>query len=95
LAGSDSNKSAIVEKEGMNKLIQLAARFSDDPSVLQEVKSDFVYYWMCITINPEIEYFSDHMEGLIHFKFQEMLTASCISRIDTLKFYLSFWLWYG
>jgi RING finger protein 170 len=44
LAGSDSNKSAIVEKEGMNKLIQLAARFSDDPSVLQEVKSDFVYY---------------------------------------------------
>ncbi|XP_034917020.1 uncharacterized protein [Populus alba] len=41
LAGSDSNKSAIVEKEGMNKLIQLAARFSDDPSVLQEVMSIF------------------------------------------------------
>ncbi|XP_011001200.1 PREDICTED: armadillo repeat-containing protein 6-like [Populus euphratica] len=41
LAGSDSNKSAIVEKEGMNKLIQLSARFSDDPSVLQEVMSIF------------------------------------------------------
>ncbi|XP_065856077.1 uncharacterized protein [Euphorbia lathyris] len=37
LAGSDSNKSTIVEKRGMDKLIQLSARFSDDPSVLQEV----------------------------------------------------------
>ncbi|KAM7250711.1 hypothetical protein ACFE04_022594 [Oxalis oulophora] len=37
LAGSDSNKNCIVEKGGMNKLIHLAARFSDDPSVLQEV----------------------------------------------------------
>ncbi|KAH1120327.1 hypothetical protein J1N35_003487 [Gossypium stocksii] len=37
LAGSDSNKSAIVEKGGMDKLIKLSARFSDDPSVLQEV----------------------------------------------------------
>ncbi|MBA0733342.1 hypothetical protein Gogos_017371 [Gossypium gossypioides] len=36
-AGSDSNKSAIVEKGGMDKLIKLSARFSDDPSVLQEV----------------------------------------------------------
>ncbi|KAE8667865.1 hypothetical protein F3Y22_tig00112354pilonHSYRG00041 [Hibiscus syriacus] len=37
LAGSDSNKSAIVEKGGMDMLIKLSARFSDDPSVLQEV----------------------------------------------------------
>ncbi|KAL4309596.1 hypothetical protein GQ457_01G000740 [Hibiscus cannabinus] len=37
LAGSDSNKSAIVEKGGMDRLIKLSARFSDDPSVLQEV----------------------------------------------------------
>ncbi|PPR85478.1 hypothetical protein GOBAR_AA35220 [Gossypium barbadense] len=37
LAGSDSNKSAIVEKGGLDKLIKLSARFSDDPSVLQEV----------------------------------------------------------
>ncbi|KAI5577119.1 hypothetical protein BDE02_09G093200 [Populus trichocarpa] len=41
LAGCDSNKSAIVEKKGMNKLIQLSARFSDDPPVLQEVMSVF------------------------------------------------------
>ncbi|XP_057502527.1 uncharacterized protein LOC130786264 [Actinidia eriantha] len=39
LAGSDTNKSAIVEKGGMDKLIKLAARFSDDPSVLQEIMS--------------------------------------------------------
>lgn len=39
LAGSDSNKSAIVEKGGMDRLIKLSARFSDDPSVLQEVMS--------------------------------------------------------
>ncbi|XP_050233745.1 uncharacterized protein LOC126682192 [Mercurialis annua] len=37
LAGSDSNKSIIVERGGMDKLIRLSARFSDDPSVLQEV----------------------------------------------------------
>ncbi|KAK8475986.1 hypothetical protein V6N13_085657 [Hibiscus sabdariffa] len=37
LAGSDSNKSAIVEKGGMDRLIKLSARFSDDPSVLHEV----------------------------------------------------------
>ncbi|GMJ05607.1 hypothetical protein like AT4G33945 [Hibiscus trionum] len=37
LAGSDSNKSAIVEKGGLDRLIKLSARFSDDPSVLQEV----------------------------------------------------------
>ncbi|XVE93319.1 hypothetical protein REPUB_Repub01dG0181600 [Reevesia pubescens] len=39
LAGSDSNKNAIVEKGGMDRLIKLSARFSDDPSVLQEVMS--------------------------------------------------------
>ncbi|KAA8536167.1 hypothetical protein F0562_028645 [Nyssa sinensis] len=39
LAGSDANKSAIVEKGGMDRLIKLSARFSDDPSVLQEVMS--------------------------------------------------------
>ncbi|KAF7143772.1 hypothetical protein RHSIM_Rhsim05G0080700 [Rhododendron simsii] len=39
LAGSDANKSAIVQKGGMDRLIKLAARFSDDPSVLQEVMS--------------------------------------------------------
>ncbi|KAL2460219.1 ARM repeat superfamily protein [Abeliophyllum distichum] len=37
LAGSDENKSAIVEKQGMDTLIKLSSRFSDDPSVLQEV----------------------------------------------------------
>ncbi|KAI4298431.1 hypothetical protein L6164_031992 [Bauhinia variegata] len=39
LAGSDSNKNAIVEKGGMDRLIKLSARFADDPSVLQEVMS--------------------------------------------------------
>ncbi|XP_010447171.1 PREDICTED: armadillo repeat-containing protein 6-like [Camelina sativa] len=37
LAGSDSNKSTIVEKRGLDKLIRLAQRFSDDPLVIQEV----------------------------------------------------------
>ncbi|KAM4088900.1 hypothetical protein ACB094_07G107900 [Castanea mollissima] len=39
LAGSDTNKTAIVEKRGMDRLIKLFARFADDPSVLQEVMS--------------------------------------------------------
>lgn len=39
LAGSDANKSAIIEKKGLDKLINLSSRFSDDPSVLQEVMS--------------------------------------------------------
>ncbi|KAK6135686.1 hypothetical protein DH2020_030563 [Rehmannia glutinosa] len=39
LAGSDANKSTIVEKRGMDRLINLSARFSDDHSVLQEVMS--------------------------------------------------------
>lgn len=37
LAGSDANKSAIVEKGGLDRLITLSSRFSEDPSVLQEV----------------------------------------------------------
>ncbi|QCD89411.1 Armadillo-type fold [Vigna unguiculata] len=39
LAGSDMNKSEIVGKGGMAKLMILSSRFSDDPSVLQEVMS--------------------------------------------------------
>lgn len=31
------NKNIIVEKGGMDKLVNLSARFSDDPLVLQEV----------------------------------------------------------
>ncbi|CAI0447043.1 unnamed protein product [Linum tenue] len=41
LAGSDSNKAAIVEKKGMVRLIQLSSRFADDPLVLLEVMSIF------------------------------------------------------
>lgn len=37
LAGSDENKSAIVEQGGMDRLINLSTRLSDDPLVLQEV----------------------------------------------------------
>ncbi|KAJ3695860.1 hypothetical protein LUZ60_001237 [Juncus effusus] len=37
LAGSDANKIAIVQKGGLDKLIKLSSRFSDDPSVIQEV----------------------------------------------------------
>lgn len=37
LAGSDANKNAIVEKGGLDTLIKLSARFSDDPFVLQEI----------------------------------------------------------
>ncbi|XP_020255904.1 armadillo repeat-containing protein 6 isoform X2 [Asparagus officinalis] len=39
LAGSDDNKTAIVQKGGLDRLIKLSSRFSDDPSVLQEVMS--------------------------------------------------------
>ncbi|KAH6825934.1 ARM repeat superfamily protein [Perilla frutescens var. hirtella] len=39
VAGSDVNKNIIVEKGGMDKLVNLSARFSDDPLVLQEVMS--------------------------------------------------------
>lgn len=38
LAGSDANKSTIVGKGGMDKLIKLSARYADDPSILQEVR---------------------------------------------------------
>ncbi|PWA81988.1 Armadillo-like helical [Artemisia annua] len=37
LAGSDFNKSAIVERGGLNRLITLSSRLADDPSVIQEV----------------------------------------------------------
>lgn len=43
LAGSDANKSTIVGKGGMDKLIKLSARFADDPSVLQEVRTCNIY----------------------------------------------------
>ncbi|KAJ4963310.1 hypothetical protein NE237_023249 [Protea cynaroides] len=39
LAGSDANKTAIVQNRGMDKLMKLSSRFSDDPSVLQEIMS--------------------------------------------------------
>ncbi|XP_077224852.1 ARM repeat superfamily protein [Tasmannia lanceolata] len=39
LAGSDANKNAIIQKGGLDKLIKLASRFSEDPSVLQEIMS--------------------------------------------------------
>ncbi|CAJ1932791.1 unnamed protein product [Sphenostylis stenocarpa] len=39
LAGSDMNKSEIVGKGGVDKLIKLSARFADDPSVLLEIMS--------------------------------------------------------
>ncbi|KAJ4764866.1 Armadillo repeat-containing protein 6 [Rhynchospora pubera] len=39
LAGSDANKIAIVQKGGIEKLIILSLKFSDDPSVIQEVMS--------------------------------------------------------
>ncbi|KAL7591982.1 hypothetical protein Lser_V15G34510 [Lactuca serriola] len=37
LAGSDFNKSAIIERRGLNRLITLSNRLHDDPSVIQEV----------------------------------------------------------
>ncbi|KAK9162856.1 hypothetical protein Syun_003758 [Stephania yunnanensis] len=37
LAGSDSNKSDIVQKGGINRLMKLSSQFSEDPSVLQEI----------------------------------------------------------
>ncbi|XP_042495677.1 armadillo repeat-containing protein 6 [Macadamia integrifolia] len=37
LAGSDANKTAIVQNRGMDTLMKLASSFSDDPSVLQEI----------------------------------------------------------
>lgn len=37
LAGSDINKTNIIEKQGMDRLMKLSARFSEDSSILQEV----------------------------------------------------------
>lgn len=37
MAGSDFNKSAIIERRGLNRLITLSNRLHDDPSVIQEV----------------------------------------------------------
>lgn len=37
LAGSDINKTNIIEKQGMDRLMKLSARFSEDSSMLQEV----------------------------------------------------------
>ncbi|KAI0494820.1 hypothetical protein KFK09_024963 [Dendrobium nobile] len=39
LAGSDENKVAIVQRGGLDLLMKLCSRFSDDPSILQEVMS--------------------------------------------------------
>ncbi|XP_072982566.1 uncharacterized protein [Typha latifolia] len=39
LAGSDANKSAIVQLNGLDRLMKLSSRFSEDPSVMQEVMS--------------------------------------------------------
>lgn len=39
LAGSDDNKTAIIQKGGLDRLMKLSSRFSEDPSVLQEVMS--------------------------------------------------------
>lgn len=39
LAGSDENKAAIVQRGGLDKLMKLCSRFSEDPSILQEVMS--------------------------------------------------------
>ncbi|XP_068640990.1 uncharacterized protein [Aristolochia californica] len=39
LAGSDANKSIIVQSGGLDRLMKLASTFSDDPSVLQEIIS--------------------------------------------------------
>lgn len=45
------NKSAIVEKGGMDRLVKLSARFSDNPSVLQEVNNFlFLLILECIII---------------------------------------------
>lgn len=61
LAGSDENKSAIVEKGGMNRLIKLSARFAEDPSVLQEVRNCNTYQLSLCNIVPVI--------NLNHFSF--------------------------
>ncbi|CAM0943997.1 unnamed protein product [Alopecurus aequalis] len=39
LAGSDSNKANIIQQGGFEKFLELVSRFSEDPSVIQEVMS--------------------------------------------------------
>ncbi|CAL5054446.1 unnamed protein product [Urochloa decumbens] len=39
LAASDANKSAIIQRGGFDRFIKLASRFSEDPSIVQEVMS--------------------------------------------------------
>uniref|UniRef100_A0ACD5ZNA8 Uncharacterized protein n=1 Tax=Avena sativa TaxID=4498 RepID=A0ACD5ZNA8_AVESA len=39
LAGSDANKANIIQQGGFDKFLTLASRFSEDPSVIQEVMS--------------------------------------------------------
>lgn len=56
MAGSDTNKSAIVQKGGMDRLIKLAARFSDDPSVLQEVGKSFIQMILLVSITGNYIY---------------------------------------
>lgn len=56
MAGSDANKSAIVQKGGMDRLIKLAARFSDDPSVLQEVGKSFIQMTLLVSTTGSYSY---------------------------------------
>lgn len=56
MAGSDTNKSAIVQKGGMDRLIKLAARFSADPSVLQEVGKSFIQMILLVSITGNYIY---------------------------------------
>ncbi|CAL5019684.1 unnamed protein product [Urochloa decumbens] len=39
LAASDANKSAIIQRGGFDRFLKLASRFSEDPSIVQEVMS--------------------------------------------------------
>ncbi|KAK1313385.1 hypothetical protein QJS10_CPA06g02124 [Acorus calamus] len=50
LAGSDANKSTIVQLGGLDKLIKLSHRFCEEPSVLQEIMSIF---WVLSLRSPE------------------------------------------
>jgi hypothetical protein len=37
LAGSDANKTTIIERGGFDKFLKLTSRFSEDPPIIQEV----------------------------------------------------------
>jgi len=39
LAASDANKSVIIQRGGFDRFLQLTSRFSEDPSIIQEVMS--------------------------------------------------------